>query len=359
MEHEPQPPDDEPAGLVAANAEAAESDEEPLDFTAPGADLHAPLAGLGGIAPPAPEWFDAALAAAPEVSFVEVDGAAIETLVWGQRGNPGLLLLHGNGAHARWWSHLAPFLATDHRVAAMSWSGMGGSQWRERYSLDTFVAEMMAVIDAAGLAEGGARPIVVAHSFGGFVTMACAARHGERLRGAVIVDTPLWPPHRRRVREAMRRARGRRGPTRVYPTLEEALVRFRLLPPQPVEPLYIVDHIARHSLREVPRPALAQGTSDRADAGGWTWRFDPLMWQQYAPGDPDRDFTSARCPLAYVYGERSALMNDEVLAHLRSLARPGMPLLGVPDAQHHLLIDQPIAFVSMLRGLFACWPPGG
>jgi hypothetical protein len=33
------------------------------------------------------------------------------------------LLLHGNGAHADWWSFIAPYLANNFRVAAMSWSG--------------------------------------------------------------------------------------------------------------------------------------------------------------------------------------------------------------------------------------------
>ncbi len=329
----------------ASDAERAAAAE--LDALAQPGDAHAPLAGLGGLPPPAPAWFERALAVAPEHAQVDVDGAAIEMLTWGERGRPGLLLMHGNGAHAHWWSHLAPFFARDYRVAAFSWSGMGGSQWRPRYSLEHFVGEMLAVIDAAGLDAGDAAPIAIGHSFGGFVTMAFAARHGDRLRGAIIVDTPLWPPHRRKVREAMRRARGLRGPTRVYPTLEDALLRFRLLPPQHAEPLYIVDHIARHALRRV--------TTD-GGAAGWTWCFDPSMWQGYDPGDPDRDFTSARCPLAYVYGERSTLLGDEVLAHLRELARPDMPLIGVPDADHHLLIDQPLAFVAALRGLLARWP---
>ena len=37
-----------------------------------------------------------------------------------------LLFLHGNGAHADWWSFIAPFFAAEYRVAALSWSGMGG-----------------------------------------------------------------------------------------------------------------------------------------------------------------------------------------------------------------------------------------
>ena len=62
------------------------------------------LAPFRGAKPPAPEWFDDAIAHAPERTVVDVRGAAIETLAWGERGKPGLLFLHGNGACADWCS---------------------------------------------------------------------------------------------------------------------------------------------------------------------------------------------------------------------------------------------------------------
>src|SRR5690606_30884892 len=67
-------------------------------MTAP--EIGPPLAALGGTTPPAPAWFHEMLALAPERRFHEVDGARIETLVWGEAGRPGLLFLHGNAAHA-------------------------------------------------------------------------------------------------------------------------------------------------------------------------------------------------------------------------------------------------------------------
>src|SRR5947209_12132259 len=115
------------------------------------AHLQAPLAQFGGTAPPAPAWFTDAMERRPEISAVEVAGARIESLIWGERGRPGLLLLHGNGAHAGWWRFIAPFLAEQYRVCAISWGGMGGSDWREAYTTDNFVAEALASADAAGL----------------------------------------------------------------------------------------------------------------------------------------------------------------------------------------------------------------
>lgn len=150
----------------------------------------APLVAFAGAVPPAPPWFTAAMADAPEVSTISVDGAAIEVLTWGERGKPGLLFLHGNGAHAGWWRFIAPFFAGQYRVVAFSWSGMGGSDHRASYSVRTFVDEIFAVITATGLADAGP-PLVVGHSFGGFPMMAAVKARGAEFAAAVIVDTPF------------------------------------------------------------------------------------------------------------------------------------------------------------------------
>ena len=121
------------------------------------------LAPFHGERPPAPAWFDEALAHhRPERSFVEVEGAQIEMLTWGERGKPGLLFLHGNGAHADWWSFIVPFFAAEFRCAAISWSGMGRSGWRDAYSIDQFGREALACAEAAGLFEAREKPIVIA-----------------------------------------------------------------------------------------------------------------------------------------------------------------------------------------------------
>ena len=41
-----------------------------------------------------------------------------------------------------------------------------------------------------------------------------------------------------------------------------------------------------------------------------------------------------------------------------SLIAPGSPYVEIPEAEHHVMIDQPIAFVAALRALLAAWPPG-
>jgi pimeloyl-ACP methyl ester carboxylesterase len=295
------------------------------------------LAPFNGEPPLAPAWFDAAIAVAPERSRIPVAGAEIELLTWGDVGKPGLLFLHGNGAHADWWSFIAPFFAADWRVAAISWSGMGGSDWRPAYSAQLFAAEIFAAVEAAQLEAGGMKPILVGHSFGGFPTLYCAAEHADRLRGAILVDSSIQPPEKRW-----------RGPpsrpdaaNKVYPSLEAALARFRLAPPQGCENLYIADHIARGSLKAVE--------------GGWTWKFDPAIWQRFSMPDLGLLLPRIACPAALMWGERSALMQAETLDYMIGEMPDDVLRVAIPDADHHVMVDQPLAFVAGLRGLLAGW----
>jgi pimeloyl-ACP methyl ester carboxylesterase len=295
-----------------------------------------PLAALNGAVPPGPAWFDRTVAVEPESAFVEVEGARIHYLRWGQRARPGLLLVHGNAAHAYWWSFIAPFLALEYNVAAMDLSGMGDSDWRKDYSMEMFVAEQLAVCEAAGMFAVGEPPIIVAHSFGGFVTMLTGALHGDRLAGTVIVDSPVNPPDRpggppKRVIK----------PHHVYPTMAAALARFRLMPPQTCDNLYLVDWVGRRSLKPVE--------------GGFTWKFDPAIWQRFSIGDTAARLKAIKCRIAIFRGENSILMPLEIGEYMFNLLGRAAPVVTIPEAQHHVMLDQPLALVAALRALLADW----
>src|ERR1700712_2023603 len=122
------------------------SDDRPVHTEAPlPPEVQAPLAEFKGEEPPSPQWFKDAIALEPERVFVESLGSKLEVLTWGEVGKPGLLFVHGNSAHADWWSFIAPFFAADFRVASMSLAGMGASDWRERYSFTDFADDAEAV----------------------------------------------------------------------------------------------------------------------------------------------------------------------------------------------------------------------
>src|SRR5262245_29247983 len=207
---------------------------------------------------PAPEWFRWALARSKQSRHVVVEGCPIHYLLWPAGATAehdrGLLFVHGGGAHAHWWSFIAPYFVRDFRVAAIDLSGMGDSGRRQTYGSDIRAAEMRAVIADAPL---GARPFVIGHSFGGFMTMKLASQYGDELAGAVIVDSPIRSPEEEIARPLTPPNWGNK---KIYPSFEAALARFRLMPPQPCENEFIVEYIARHSLMRVE--------------GGWTWKFD-------------------------------------------------------------------------------------
>jgi pimeloyl-ACP methyl ester carboxylesterase len=302
-----------------------------------------PLAPYNGDKPPAPAWFDAALAQEPERSSFEVLGASIELLTWGKVGKPGLLLLHGNGAHADWWSFIAPLLADDYRVAAISWSGMGDSDWRPKYSAEIFMAEIFGAMDAAQLEADGGKARIVGHSFGGFPTLYAAVHQGERLGGIVMLDSTIHPPEHQ-----WNGPPRRTGPNKVYTDLPAALARFRLAPPQTCENDYVADWIARKALRQAP---MTDGSGT-----GWTWKFDPELWHNFEMPPLGQLLSQVNCPVALVWGERSKLMYPATMAFMLRELPDDIVKFSIPDADHHVMIDQPLATTAALRALLAAWP---
>lgn len=309
-------------------------------------EIASPLAPFNGAKPPAPAWFEKAIAVEPERFEVEVEGAPIECLAWGERGKPGLIFVHGASAHADWWSFIAPFFADHYRCAALSLSGMGGSGWRERYAFETFAQEIDACAHAAGLYDSGEKPIYIGHSFGGAVVYFSALAHPERMKATIMVDTGFGrPPPQETAADAAKEDVQPARSTRVYPTLEAALARFRFMPPQVPGNLYVADFIGRRSLRQVP----VEGGGE-----GWTWRFDPNLFPKLdrstmmsvAGKEPGEAF--------HIYGERSKVM-EYARKQNRRLAESVKEMV-IPDAEHHIMVDQPLALISALRAALALWP---
>ena len=116
-----------------------------------------------------PEWFNRALDVPFEDHEITVAGAPVHYLQWGRgSGKPGLIFVHGNGAHAHWWTFLAPFFLEEYSVAAIDLTGAGDSGRRERYTPEQFAEEVNAVCHDSGF---GSDTVVVGHSFGGYITL--------------------------------------------------------------------------------------------------------------------------------------------------------------------------------------------
>jgi pimeloyl-ACP methyl ester carboxylesterase len=259
-----------------------------------------------------------------------VEGVSLAWRSWGNPGRTGLVLVHGAQAHARWWDHIAPSMSGDRQVIALDLSGHGDSGRRPRYDLDLWADEVVQV--AAENFE--APPVVVGHSMGGTVALRAGTRFADRIAGVVAIDSTV-----RQLTPEEHQARERRilGPLRIYPTKAAAIANFRPTPEQPVLP-YVRDHIAETSVR----PA----------AGGWCWKFDPQVAARQV-FTPDM-VTRLDCPVGIFTAERG-LVSAEMKELIRGRLDQPVPMIEVPTAGHHVMLDQPIALITGLRALLSAW----
>src|SRR5215831_17140707 len=263
-----------------------------------------------------PYWYRRALAAPSQAGDVVVDGARIHYETWGEIGRPGVVLVHGSNAHLEWWRFVAPFLADQFRVVAFDLSGNGDSGWRETYASAQLAEEVWRVCEAAQL---GPRPFIVGHSFGGFVVLEAGATYGEHLGGIILMDFTVSSPEQYSEwgRRAEREGKVPRA-TRVYPDLDSALARFRLIPEQPCQHPYIVEYIARQSLRRVE--------------GGWTWKFDPALFDHLEMGaDQHTKFIRLRCRSALILGEHSEDSGAQSAEYMSELTASALPIVTIPE----------------------------
>jgi pimeloyl-ACP methyl ester carboxylesterase len=285
----------------------------------------------------APAWFSRALAVPLSDERVEVEGASIHYLAWGEPGRRGLVFVHGGGAHAHWWSPVAATFAREFRVAALDLSGHGDSEHRETYALDQWTDEVVAV---AADARMSGPPVVIGHSMGGFVTIATAARHGDEVQAAIVCDSPVarLDPEisAYRLREAF-------GLPRTYPDFEDAVRHFRTVPAQDNYCDYMMDFVARHSLTRVQ--------------GGWQWKFDRRVFEQFGAGLgslAEAYLADVRCRLALLRSEFGLVTPDIGASMFEKLGRVS-PVIEIPEAGHHAMLDQPLLLLTALRTLLADW----
>lgn len=281
----------------------------------------------------APEWMRAALAAPVEEDQVEVGPCQIHRRMWGERQQPGLILVHGGAGHARWWSFVAP-LFPQYRVVALDLSGHGDSARRDVYSVDHWTEEVLAVVEGAGM-EGP--PVVIGHSMGGFVATATAAKAGDRLAGTIILDSPIVAEDPEV--EAARLGQAFGAP-KVYPDMETAISRFRTVPRQANYDPHILRYVAEHSLGAVP--------------GGYSWKFDPNLFRAVSRSKAAELLPHVRGRVALIRSE-FGLVTEEVGAIMYDALGRVAPVVEIPLAGHHMMLDQPLSLVTALRALLADW----
>ena len=298
-----------------------------------------------------PAWFVRAMDVPREDTFVEVDGSKVHYFRWGTRGKPPLLMTHGFLAHARCFAFIAPFLAEDYDIVSYDLAGMGESEMIPDCDGLKRAQQMVRIADELDLSSGPVKPKIIAHSFGSGVALQAMELAGERFGGLVICDLMILRPER--LQAHFEAGGGPPGsgrsdrPNKVYPDYESAYGRFVLSPPQAVQQPFLFDYMAYHSLRPVGED-------------GWSWKFDPQVFHRSVSDQEQWQRAPQRIVdlphrLAIVYGENSKLFDNDSAEYLRELGGDHIPMIAVPEAEHHLMLDQPLALVTALRSILALW----
>ena len=240
------------------------------------------------------------------------------------------MLLHGGGANAHWWDHIAPTFADQFHVVALDFRGHGDSERPEELIPGAFNEDLEAI-----LRDLGHQPAtLVGHSMGANVALAYAATHS--LRCLVLVDPARGGTarNRRRMRLALTLRQS-------YPSREEAIERFRFLPDAETTSESLRLSIARHSVEPGPD-------------GRWRYKFDSRWFG--LPGSRKPDVTAVSCPVLVMRGEQSGVLSAEAAVELAESFTDG-ECAEIQGAGHHLQLDQPEAFIASLRHFLARHSP--
>lgn len=296
----------------------------------------------GGIAE-LPVELREAVSCLPTAHETPVDGRTVSWLSWGDPACRPLVLVHGGAAHGWWWSFTAALLAERYHVIAPDLSGHGDSSPRPAYSFHGWVDEVEAVLDEQPC---HLPPVVLGHSMGGIVASLLASRRDRPLAGLIVVDAPLSTAGARHF-DANNALLGRR---RCYDSQDAAVARFRLVPEQHVLSGFLLEHVARHSVRL------------DAESKSWTWKFDDTVFAEH-PGDRPNDLwhllDALSCPAGIIVATGSDIVAD---VDRRRLENPGV--LGRANAGflcrflpggHHLMFDRPVELIDTVRDFLHSW----
>jgi pimeloyl-ACP methyl ester carboxylesterase len=123
----------------------------------------------------------------PKGRLLDVDGRRRLHIVVDGEGGPAVILESAIAASSMSWARVQPEVARMTKAVAYDRAGLGWSDSPVGPStLRSVVADLHLVISAAGRTPC----ILVGHSFGAFVVMACAAAYPCEVAGLVLVDPP-------------------------------------------------------------------------------------------------------------------------------------------------------------------------
>ena len=225
---------------------------------------------------------------------------------WGEERRPLVVLLHALGCHSGWWQWVADGLATQFRVVAPDLRGHGDSRWAEDYSFVAYAADVEELVQGLG----GGPYLLAGHSMGGYLGLVIANRNICPPSALLVADMKTGATEQELA--DLRAASAR--PVRSYASLEEAVGRYRLAPPEHVVSSERLAAVVRECYRQQPEGAWVEKFDRRALA------IDPVVPFDLVGG--------LKCPVTFVRGERSVVMPAEPAAALA--AKAGARLVELP-----------------------------
>jgi pimeloyl-ACP methyl ester carboxylesterase len=270
--------------------------------------------------------------------FVEIDGLRLHVQDYGASGKPPMLCVHGGGANAHWYDFVAHGFTTDYHVRAVDLRGHGDSEWDSasppNYNYTRHAADIHELTEKLDLRDF----VLVGHSMGGMVSIVYAASYPGRAKALIVVDSNLAvTPERIAGFQAVADR-----PAREYPTQEEFIAKYRVRPGASTAPSEALRYLAQHSGRLF-------------DDGRWRHKVDRRTYANRELVDSFAQWNRIRIPSLLMKAGRSTRMTAEAIAQVQSRA-PHVKTTVVPNADHHITLDNPAGFIRAARDFLADLP---
>ena len=279
----------------------------------------------------APTWFKESISIKPSEKSINDKDGKISYSKWVSKNDSTnlLILIHGTGAHKKWWDPIAPQFLNETNVIAVDLPGMGDSDFRNNYSIKDFGKCIFSIIDKEKIEMNIENIYIVGHSLGGQVAAYVASENKNLVTSLIMIDTFIRPPDY----DPSQHEGGPLRKIKHYPDKITILERFRLMPEQTCHNTWFLRYIAEYSVKE---------TKD-----GWRWKFDDLMFNSL-----ERLFGykfSFNCPTLFIYGAESLLMSGNILPNIKNMYSDVMDFKKVNEAAHHVPLDKPLEIIDIIK----------
>lgn len=269
--------------------------------------------------------------------ILSIRGRRFHLTEWGPSSAPAVVMLHGLTGHARTWDDEAEALAPRYRVIAPDLRGHGDSDPAPDgdYRTVTLADDLAVVVDALALDH----PAVVGLSMGGRAAIAYAGTHPGCVERLMVVDIgpEVAPAGSARIATLLAATPER------FETVDAAVAFVRAGNARANEAR--LRHRVAHGLRPLASGGFAwkydRAIRDAVRAGRWTDSVD--LWPLW---------TAIGCPVLVVRGAESDVLSVETAKRMLETL-PQARLVEVPDAGHTVPVDQPAAFLAIVREFLA------